>query len=141
MGNLTFMLDLEAVGIFGPPFKPNNAGNVMRTKSDAGCYPAAESSLSPPMGVNPEVPEPSSGIRFQCSLVHIPYADISLPYACRVSKCRCCSRGPVPDVLICTVSFFARRIRPYTLSIIFQCNKQKNVPTTTWPPFHSILFS
>jgi hypothetical protein len=40
VGNLTFMLDLESVGIFGPPFKPNFAGNVNRTKSDAGYYPS-----------------------------------------------------------------------------------------------------
>ena len=111
VGNLSFMLDLEAVGIFGPPFKPNNAGNVLRTKSDAGYYPTnAEAGLSPPLSANIESGAglesgSSSQNRFQCSLVHIPYADISLPYACRVSKCRCCSRGPVPDVLICTVSF------------------------------------
>ena len=101
VGNLTFMMDLDSVGLFGPPFKPNSS--VGRTKSDAGSYPI-DTSLSPPLSAT-EMPESltASG-RFQCSLVHIPYADISLPYACRVSKCRCCTRGPVPDVLITTVS-------------------------------------
>ena len=80
VGNLSFMLDLEAVGIFGPPFKPNNAGNVMRTKSDAGYYQATDQGLSPPLSSNFESSLGSEGHplqnRFQCSLVHIPYADI-----------------------------------------------------------------
>ena len=38
-----------------------------------------------------------------CDLVHLPYNDISLPFTCRVLKCRMCGKGRVPDVLFTTV--------------------------------------
>ena len=38
-----------------------------------------------------------------CSIVHLPYNDISLPFTCRVLKCKSCAKGRVPDVLFTTV--------------------------------------
>ena len=38
-----------------------------------------------------------------CSILHLPYNDISLPFTCRVLKCKSCAKGRVPDVLFTTV--------------------------------------
>ena len=38
-----------------------------------------------------------------CNLVHLPYNEISLPFTCRILKCRICGKGRVPDVLFTTV--------------------------------------
>ena len=38
-----------------------------------------------------------------CNLVHLPYNDISLPFTCRILKCRICGKGRVADVLFTTV--------------------------------------
>ena len=75
-GNLSFMLDLEAVGIFGPPFIPTGSGDQKQRRAS-----------SPP----------------PCSLVHLPYSDINLPYNFRTAKCRNCGKSRVPDVMFTTV--------------------------------------
>ena len=35
--------------------------------------------------------------------MHLPYNEISLPFTCRILKCRICGKGRVPDVLFTTV--------------------------------------
>ena len=82
-GNLNMMLDLDAVGIYGPPFIPTAASKLPAVK---------------PQAANGDGP-PSC-----CSLVHLPYSDsINLPYNFRSSKCRLCKVGKVPDVMFTTV--------------------------------------
>lgn len=88
-GNLSYMLDLESVGIYGPPFIPNSGGGGA-SGSDAA------SSSSAPKQRRPSSPPP-------CHLVHLPYNDINLPFSFRTSKCRNCLKGRVPDVMFTTV--------------------------------------
>ena len=47
--------------------------------------------------------QPQQGKEQSCCLVHLPYNDISLPFTCRVLKCKLCGKGRVPDVLFTTV--------------------------------------
>ena len=77
-GNLHMMMDLDAVGIYGPPFIPTSATRLPAVNQVAGgpC----------------------------CSLVHLPYNDnINLPYNFRSSRCRRCKVAKVPDVMFTTV--------------------------------------
>ena len=82
--DLNFMLDLDPAGsggIFGPPFITAHSDKTQQqgTSSQGGSQ------------------------RLDCSFVHIPYMDNSLPYVCRTIKCSVCGKGRVPDILFSTI--------------------------------------
>jgi hypothetical protein len=94
-GDLNFMLDLDAVGMFGPPYIPTNGLSAKLANKGVA------------MG-DGSTPELTSGGSYQgnnttCSLVHLPSPEISLPYSCRVNKCNSCLKAPVPDIMFATV--------------------------------------
>jgi len=98
-GNLSMMLDLEAVGIYGPPFIPATS------LAPSALHPPKQQPLLTKANNNKAQPARAkdSGCS-QCSLVHLPYSDsINLPYNFRSSICRICKVGRVPDVLFTTV--------------------------------------
>lgn len=45
----------------------------------------------------------SKSVQSECSLVHIPYLESSVPFPIKLSRCGGCSRGKVPDILLTTV--------------------------------------
>ena len=38
-----------------------------------------------------------------CSMCHVPYSDTSLPFKVKISKCGCCRKGKVADILFTTL--------------------------------------
>ena len=39
----------------------------------------------------------------ECGVCHIPYSEASVPFSVKLSRCSCCGRGKVPDILLSTV--------------------------------------
>ena len=88
--DLAHVLDLDANGaIFGPPFQ--NTGPAAKEKARA----AAAVPLANSAEENPAYED--------CSYLHVPYVDYSLPYSCKLSRCVTCGKGRVPDVIFCTI--------------------------------------
>ncbi len=81
VGNLNYMLDLESVGVFGPPYVP---------------LTSRPSVVSKP----PQLEENQRNNT--CGLLHITPGD-SLPFSWRVNKCHACGKFPVPDVMFTTI--------------------------------------
>ena len=81
VGNLNFMLELESVGLFGPPYLPLGSRPTTSSKSGA---PVQEDNAV-------------------CSLLHITISETGLPFSWRVHKCHACGKYPVPDVMFTTI--------------------------------------
>ncbi len=76
VGDLHHMLDLDSAGaLFGPPFLNNalNPGQINRQQQQQHL-------------------EEEEAVVKDCSMVHIPYAEYSLPYKCKTTKCRVCQK-------------------------------------------------
>ncbi len=74
IGDLHQMLDLDSAGsLFGPPFL-NNALNP---------------GLNQQQQLQQQQPQ---DVRMDCSAVHIPYSEFSLPYTCKTTKCGVCGK-------------------------------------------------
>ena len=79
VGNLNFMLDLESVGLFGPPYLPVGSRPTTSSKSTT----VNENNI--------------------CSLLHITIGETGLPFSWKVHKCHACGKHPVPDVMFTTI--------------------------------------
>ncbi len=81
------MLDLDSVGYFGPPFIPTAPRRLLSESDGSGGGTGTS----------------TGNANATCSLLHLPSHEFNLPFACKVAKCLCCSRGYVPDIMFTTV--------------------------------------
>merc|ERR1711976_1136108 len=73
------MLDLESVGLLGPPNLPVGSRPTTSSKSTT----VNEYNI--------------------CSLLHITIGETGLPFSWKVHKCHACGKHPVPDVMFTTI--------------------------------------
>jgi hypothetical protein len=87
--DISLMLDLDSSsGIFGPPFLNSGMMKIAATKDELQQQQQQYAAKAPVEN---------------CSYLHVPYVDYSLPYSCKLSKCATCGKGRVPDVLFSTI--------------------------------------
>ena len=83
VGNLNFILDLDPMGLFGPPYLPFGP--------------------RPPTNASTKAPSDEPTTNNFCSLLHITVGETGLPFSWRVHKCHACGKQPVPDVMFTTI--------------------------------------
>lgn len=84
VGNLNVMIDMEPLGLFGPPYLPLGP------------------SPRPSVTNKPVTTASEEAVNNTCALLHITPGD-ALPFSWRVNKCHACGKFPVPDVMFTTI--------------------------------------